>query len=171
MKVNKEKLKQVIHYIISKCDCKNNVGKTVLCKLLYFSDFDHYEVYEKSITNNTYYRFPQGPYFPMIENLADELIAEGKINVSRKFAFLGGDYPITSYSPLKDPDLSLLNNDELKVIDSVIDKLSLMNANEISEYSHGDKPWRVAKEGEELDYEFVFYRDEKYSVRVYDEDG
>ena len=163
-------MKQLIHYIISKCDCKKNVGTTVLCKLLYFSDFNHYEIYEKSITDNTYFRYPQGPYFPDIKDLTEELIAEKKINVSRKFAFLGADYPISSYSPLKSPDLSLLNSNELKVIDSVIDKLSHMNANEISEYSHGDKPWRVTDEGEELEYEFVFYRDEKYSVRVYDEE-
>lgn len=29
-------------------------------------------------------------------------------------------------------------------------------------------PWIVAEDQEELDYEFVFYRDDDYSVRVND---
>ena len=36
---NLGKYKAVIHYIISKCGFKDNVGRTVLYKLLYFSDF------------------------------------------------------------------------------------------------------------------------------------
>ena len=35
-------------------------------------------------------------------------------------------------------------------------------------YSHGDIPWRIAKDGEAINYEAVFYRDPKYSVRDYD---
>ena len=58
----------------------------------------------------------------------------------------------------------------MTVINDVIDKLSGMFASEISEYSHGDTPWRISKDQQLLDYEYVFYRDEEYSVRVYDED-
>ena len=41
-----EKYKAVIHYIIDKCSLKDNVERTVLQKLLYFSDFDHYEIFD-----------------------------------------------------------------------------------------------------------------------------
>ena len=44
-----------------------------------------------------------------------------------------------------------------------------MSAKEISDYSHGDMPWKVAENDEELDYEFVFYRNPEYVVREYDE--
>lgn len=33
----KDKTKQMVHYIIDKCQHKTTFGKTVLCKLLYFS--------------------------------------------------------------------------------------------------------------------------------------
>ena len=35
------------------------------------------------------------------------------------------------------------NEKELTVIDNVIDELSDMNANQISEYSHGEMQWRA----------------------------
>jgi hypothetical protein len=61
MSVNKEKLKQLIHYIIHKCQDKPDFGKTVLYKLMYFSDFNHYEIYEKLITDETYIKKQYGP--------------------------------------------------------------------------------------------------------------
>lgn len=58
---DKEKFKEVLHYLISRCGYRNNVGKTVIFKLLYFSDFDFYELYETSLTGEKYIRKPQGP--------------------------------------------------------------------------------------------------------------
>lgn len=40
MKMNKEKYKNLILYLCQKCANKNNFGKTLLYKLLYFCDFD-----------------------------------------------------------------------------------------------------------------------------------
>ena len=44
---------------------------------------------------------------------------------------------INKYFSLKKPDISLLADEEISVINDVINKLSNMNANEISDYSHG----------------------------------
>ena len=54
-------------------------------------------------------------------------------------------------------------------MDDTINKLSHFYSEEISKYSHGDIPWRLAKDGEILNYEAVFYRDPEYSVRGYDD--
>jgi hypothetical protein len=62
-----------------------------------------------------------------------------------------------------------LKNRELDIVNNVIEKLSHKNAKEVSDYSHRDKPWRVAKYPEPLDPEFVFYREEEYSVREYND--
>ena len=48
MKFDKEKFKCLLSYIINRCENKKNVGKTVICKLLYFSDFNYYEKFETS---------------------------------------------------------------------------------------------------------------------------
>jgi uncharacterized phage-associated protein len=57
------------------------------------------------------------------------------------------------------------------MIDSVLDRLSDMNAAEISDYSHRDVPWLTTKQGEIIDYESVFYRTKPYSVRTYIEEN
>ncbi|KZX17060.1 Panacea domain-containing protein [Methanobrevibacter filiformis] len=166
MTFNKEKMKQVIHYIVHKCQDKDNFGKTVLYKLMYFSDFNHYEIYETSITDETYIKRENGPVPSSFDKCCNELEEEYKIDNEKKPVL---SYYRYHYFSLKDPDINLLSNNERKVIDNVIEKLSSMNARSISDYSHGDKPWRVAEFTKPLDPEFVFYRDDEYSVRVYED--
>ena len=66
--------------------------------------------------------------------------------------------------------IMVLNNIFFKMIDSVLDKLSDMNATEISNYSHEDVPWLTTETGKIIDYESVFYRTKPYSVRTYIEE-
>ena len=58
--LNKEKFKQVLHHIISSVGSLENVGKTVIYKMLYFSDFDNYELKEVSLTGERYVKLPMG---------------------------------------------------------------------------------------------------------------
>ena len=56
---------------------------------------------------------------------------------------------------------------ETEIIDQVLQQMSHWSATAISNYSHQDIPWRVSKEGEEINYELVFYREAPFSVRNY----
>lgn len=163
--LNKEKFKAVLLYIISRCENKPNVGKTLICKLLYFSDFNYYEIHEKSITDETYLKYEHGPFPSHINDVLDELI-EDKI-VEMKLENYNG-LPQNHYYLKNTPDLSLLSTDELREINEVIDKIGGWTATKVSRYSHGDLPWRIAGDNDVLDYEYVFYRDSEYSVRDYD---
>src|SRR5690554_4807232 len=60
-KLNVDKFKNVLLYILEKCAGKPNVGETVLYKLLYFSDFNYYELYEEHLTGAEYRKLPYGP--------------------------------------------------------------------------------------------------------------
>ena len=163
---NKEKFKETIQYIVNEVGHKSNVGRVVLFKILYFSDFNYYELYEESLTGERYIRNKMGPT-PNDFNLAIiELENEGKIKESCETVI---NYRKFTYTSLVTPELKLLSKKELDVIDEVIKKISVMNSTEASAYSHGDLPWRVAKPSEEIDYEYVFYRSPEYSVRVYDD--
>jgi len=166
MNFNKKKFKNVLHYIISECGLKSNVGKTVIFKLLYFSDFNFFELYEKSLTNESYRKLPRGPAPIHFDIAITELENEEKIEVKTKKLPLGR--VMYNYISLKEPS-SDLTLEEVSVIDEVISELSGMNASQISEYSHGDMPWRATEDGEIIDYGFVFYRDPQYVKRVYDE--
>ena len=166
MTFNLEKFKNILHYIIKECGDNPNVGRTVLYKLLYFSDFNFFEIYETKLTGESYKKLPHGPapiHFPIAIN---ELVKEEKILETTEPNYFGGlQY---NYSSLKDPVMDLKEK-ELEVIDDVIEKLSHMNANQISDYSHGDIPWRANNDYEIIKYAYVFYRDPEYTVRDYDE--
>jgi hypothetical protein len=45
--------------------------------------------------------------------------------------------------------------------------MSDWSATAISNYAHKDMPWLASKDGEEISYELVFYREAPFSVRNY----
>ena len=163
---NLAKFKEVLLYILSKVGGKPNVGETVLYKLLYFIDFDYYEKYEEQLIGATYIRNHYGPTPIEFKDIVAEMIKEGEIvRVTSKYF----NHPQRKYLPVKDPDLTKLKDArELQHIDEVLARLGDKNATELSNYSHEDIPWVIAKENKPLDYEAVFYRTPKTSVRNYD---
>lgn len=165
---NKEKFKEVLHYIIATCGHQDNVGKTVLYKLMYFSDFDFYELFEEKMTGEVYTRLPRGPGPRHFDDAIIELKAEGKID--HKVVYFDGDGHQNRYSSLKDPKTDLLSSDEIQVINNVLHKCSKMTATRISDYSHEDLPWQATEMNNPIDYELVFYRTPEFSVREYAED-
>ena len=99
--------------------------------------------------------------------MLDELIDENYVEMREEKYYNNTQ---NHYYLKKTPNLSLLNTDELSVINTVIDKIGDWNASKVSNYSHGDLPWKIAEDNDKLDYEYVFYRDTEYSVRDYDKE-
>jgi hypothetical protein len=164
MDFNNEKFKMVLHHIINKCGFKNTVGRTVLHKLLYFSDFNFYQLYNQSITNESYRKMERGPVPIHFEEAIEELVEEGKISLGKRRLPCGKI--MNRYFSLTDssPDLT---NDELRVINKVIKDLSYMNGKQIGEYSLRDYPVKSANNDEIIDYELVFSRKNKNDNKVF----
>lgn len=80
------------------------------------------------------------------------------------------DKPQARYIRLTKADLTELKASEKDVIDKVIEQMGDWSATTISEYSHGDKPWKASEDKSEINYELAFYRRPPYSVRIYEED-
>ncbi len=158
------KFKNVLVYILERCAGKPNVGETVLYKLLYFSDFNYYELYEEHLTGAKYRKLPYGPVPQKLDSIVLQMIDKGQLQ-RVKTEYHG--YPQTRYLPLVKADLTELKASEKEVIDRVIEQLSDWSAAAISNYSHKDMPWLASKEGEEINYELAFYRDAPFSVRNY----
>lgn len=164
---NLQKLKEVLLYILNKIGSKSNIGESVIYKLLYFMDFNYYEKYEEQLIGATYIKNHYGPtpkeFIKVVKNMEGREI----VKVQDKYF----KYPQTKYLPLRKPDLTKINAQELKVIEDVLNTLSDMNATQISKYSHNDIPWKTTEVGEVIDYEAVFYRTPPYSVRDYSEEN
>lgn len=159
--------REVLLYILKKVGAKPNMGETVLYKLLYFIDFDYYEKHEEQLMGLKYIRNHHGPS-PVGFTKAVERMEKDNDLMRVKSKYF--QYDQKKYIPLREPDLSGITSQELQHIDAVLARLSDMNAGQIRDYSHEDIPWKIHKEGEQLDYEYVFYREPPYSVRSYDED-
>ena len=68
------KFKNVLLYILERCAGKPNVGETVLYKLLYFSDFNYYELYEEHLTGAKYRKLPFGPVPQKLDIIINQMI-------------------------------------------------------------------------------------------------
>lgn len=162
-----DKFKQVLLYILNKVGGKPNIGETVLHKLLYFIDFDYYEKFEENLMGATYIKNHHGPTSVELNTIIQEMQDQGEIEVVNSQYF---KYLQKKYLALKRPNLEILSAREIEHIDDVLARLSDKNATEIENYSHEDIPWKSAREGKPISYESVFYRDERYSVRNYDDE-
>ena len=163
-----DKFKNVLLYILERCGGKPNVGETVLYKLLYFADFNFYESYEEHLTGATYRRLQFGPAPLEFDEIVRDMISKKEIRV------INSEYHGFSqrrYIPLEEKaDLNELKASEKKILDDVIDRFSDKSAKWLSNFSHGDMPWKATAEKDVIDYELVFYRDPAYSVRDYIEE-
>lgn len=164
---NIEKFKQVFLYILKKVGAKPNVGQTVLYKLLYFIDFDYYELFETQLMGLRYIKNHYGPSPVAFAKLVKEMENDEELEIIKTKRF---NHDMTKYLPLVEPDLSLLSAKELAHIDKVLEKHSDKSAKELSEFSHKDIPWISADEQAPIEYEAVFYRNEVTSVREYNDE-
>lgn len=159
-----EKFKQVLLYILNKVGAKPNIGQTALYKLLYFIDFDYYEKHEDQLMGLTYIKNTFGPTPREFKTVMDEMIAQGEIDSVRAKHFA---HEQKKYLPVVESDLSQFTAQEIAMVDSVLRRYSDFSASKLSELSHEDTPWQMADDKENIDYEFAFYRPERFSVREY----
>ena len=164
MDFDMEKFKMVVHYIIYKCGFKNTVGRTVIHKLLYFSDFNYYELHKESITNEEYKELDRGPVPIHFEMAITELVKERKIELGTRKLPCGKI--MNRYFSLKAPEINL-KTEERALINKVIKELSHMNGKQIGDYSRRDVPARKTQYGDIIDYDLVFLRKPKDEKKVY----
>ena len=160
-----QKFKNLLLYILEKCAGKSNIGETLLYKLLYFSDFNYYELYEEHLSGAKYRKLPFGPVPQKLDTVITSMIKDSQLQ-RVKTNYHG--FKQTRYLPLEKPNLSSFSAQEKDVIDKVIDQYSDWSASAISNYSHKDMPWLASEDGEIIDYELAFYRESPFSVRNYD---
>ena len=161
---NLEKFKQTFIYLISKVGAKPNVGQTVLYKLLYFIDFDYYEKYEEQLMGLTYIKNQYGPTPREFKKVVEDMQKDGLIDSAETEHF---SHAQKKYFPVSSPNLSKLSGQEVDMIDSVIKRYSDLSASQLSDLSHQDTPWQMADDKEDINYEYAFYRPERFSVREY----
>lgn len=166
-KFEPEKLKNLLLYILNKCGGKPNLGETVLYKLLYYIDFDCFEINGKPVTGMNYIKLQFGPVpkISQFNRVIDNMIVNKEVEV------ISRDYHgmiQKRYVAWKNYDINVFKPSELEIIDSVISRFSDMNAKQIEDYVHGDAPWQIVGNKEVIDYNLVFERVAPYAYRNYE---
>jgi transcriptional regulator with XRE-family HTH domain len=157
---DKEKFIELFLYILEKCWAKYTVWKTVLYKLLYFSEFDFYEIYKKHISWISFVKLPRWPAAFWFDFIINELIEKKELV---KVIAPCWNYFQERYIPNRQVNIDIFSSDEKRLIDDVIERYSDYSASEISEESHKDFPWKITKDMDIIDYDLVQNRTYPYS--------
>ena len=160
----KGKLETVLLHITNHCGAKPNMDVNLLLNLLYFCDFNYYELYEEQLTGLRYTKQTFGPSPEQAIGVIKEMEDEKRL-LRFKSSFAG--VPHIKYLPGTHANLMRISAAEKEVIDRVIEQYSDWPASTLNTYSREDMPWRATEQGESIDYELVFYRRPPYSVRIY----
>ena len=160
MKLNRQKYIDLIMYILSKSYNKPGFGKTVLCSILYFIDFNYYELYGELLTNETYIKSKKGIKPKHFKEVSQELIAKKQLFLKKEPYY---NRTIHRYILTIIPDLKF-NPQELDIINFSIHHLINNNASTITRYAIKDPPIIIANLDEKIDFRYVFSRNEKYSL-------
>ena len=160
MRFKREKYIDLILYILSKANPKPSFGKTMLCSLLYFIDFNHYELYGELLTNETYIKSKRGIKPLHFREVTQELISKNHLFFRKEPYY---NRVIYKYYPTIIPNIKFTSQ-ELELINYSITKLANNNASSITRYAIKDPPIIIADFGEEIDFRYVFSRNNEYSI-------
>ena len=163
---NIKKLKETLLYVLEKIGALPNIGEAVICKILYFIDFDYYEKYEEQLIGAIYIKNHHGPTPAAFTEIIKQMERDNDlIRVVKKYF----QYDQKKYLPLRKADLSIFSAREKELIDMEIERFKDFNASKIKEYSHKDVPWIGAENLQPISYEAAFCRTPEFSARQYDD--
>lgn len=161
MRFDKDTYIKLLIYILSKCYTKPHIGKTMLCTMLYFIDFNYYEKYGTLLTKETYIKSKKGIKPKHFLEVTEELIEKDQLFLRKEpyYSRILHRYYLTIIPHAR------FGERELEIIDLSIEKLIDHNASSIAKYMRNDPPFSIADLGEEIDCRHVLSREKEYSLR------
>ncbi|MEW6376627.1 MAG: type II TA system antitoxin MqsA family protein [Thermodesulfobacteriota bacterium] len=133
--------------------CKGGVLKTKLNKLLFYADFKHFKDYAISITGARYAHIPFGPAPDKYALYFAALLENGAIDVKE---YVYSEEVIgEEFISVKEPDLSLFSDSELKILATVKEHFKDFNVKKITDFSHDEEAYKKTAPGDIISYEYA----------------
>lgn len=153
----REKFKNLILYVSKKSEADPRFGAVKLNKICYYADFDAFRKLGQPITGATYQCLREGPAPRELLPVRASMIGE---SIEIKTTPVG---PYTQHRivPLIDPDESLFNEDELRIVDQVIEALWPMNGKEVTLLSHTEPGWINAESRGDIGYDTAWMKNDE----------
>jgi len=156
--LNEEKYRNAILYFAQHA---RYVGRTKLWKLLYYLDFDHYELYLASVTGEQYLRWENGPVPSGGLKMLNRMEAAGEIAVVSEATRQGNAiFKVYAVHPC---DRTVFADSEWQMLQTVARKWRHHTAREMVAAAHGEPPWQQTKPNDVIDYALALERDRDVS--------
>lgn len=136
---------------------RGNVPKTKLAKLLYLIDFTNFFKTLESMSGVKYRRLDYGPVADIFFSITDDLLESGKINIE---ILDRGAQMISSRT--REENFSELSNSELTQIKEICELWKDRPTQEIVNFTHEQKPWRMCRDGEYIPYSLIIQEDPEH---------
>ena len=131
-----------------------NVPKTKLAKLLYLTDFTNFFEELEPMSGVKYRRLDYGPVADVFFSITDDLLESGKIHID---VLDSGAQMVSSRT--KDFDTSELSEAELSKIEKICKLWKDKPTQEIVNFTHEQKPWKMCRNGEYIPYSLIIQED------------
>lgn len=149
---DREKFKNLVHYVIHKAGDRDGFGATKLYKVIWFSEGRCFLLDGAPIAAADYIREKHGPVPRLGRIIRSELVAEGKIKEWKVPHF---NHEKWNFKSISSPFPLMIDERQKKCVDYWIDHIDRQHsAASISEESH-DYAWEIAKMGEPLPFSAV----------------
>jgi len=151
---SQEKLGELIKAcILYGADKDGKITKTKLAKLVYLADFAFYYYNLKPITGVVYKKLERGPvsldYFDQLVSLVGTNQIQFEKNGKAEMFYLTEN--------IKEPNLG---KNELGLTQGICSKWKDKKTEEVVKFTHGQFPWKVSFENDEIPYSLIIQQDE-----------
>ncbi len=149
---NRDRFRNLVHYICWVCDNPRTLGVKRLGRVLWYSERNVYLETGRWLSGATYLRQQGGPHPRPLEPMLQELEAGGAI--ARRVADRSDDFDLLF--AVRRPDLSQFRPEEISIVEAVIRVVCLDARGAVAHQAAHDQVWQIARIGEPLPYYTVF---------------
>ena len=151
------KFKELILYISDRCEGDPTFGAVKLNKILFLADYFAYAELGRPITGAEYIALDRGPAPKLMMPIRDSMADSGDLVVRRKRQFGFEQHRVI---PLRDPDISMLEREEINLVEKVLEACQHETGAALSDMTHEWAGWRIAESHEVIPYPTIFLSDE-----------
>lgn len=139
------KTANTVLYLLEHCR-EARPGVTHLLKMLWFTDYWHYQQHLRFVTGGDYVAAERGPVFAGYEPLLDRMEKEGAVAKHEVTVF--GASPKVEYEPLMDADESVFSESEARILARVVSECGTETGASLSLKTHSEGPWPLIWDAE-----------------------
>jgi putative zinc finger/helix-turn-helix YgiT family protein len=130
------------------CSNFNNITKTKLAKIFFYSDFLSYKRHKHSITGLVYSHAPYGA----LPRAYDDILSLPAFSVKTK-CLVNQDEENVVYI-VSSKEKGHLSDEDKQIVDEVLNKISGMNTQQIVQMMHEEDAYKKTKPGQIISYEY-----------------